>query len=73
MVRQKEEHYETDKKYTTITKGKNVPVEISKTSRSIKSANAELSDAYFFIWVDEDGNEFQVYRDDYFSNPLFER
>ena len=51
--------YETNKKYTTITKGKNVPVEISKTSRSIKSANAELSDAYFFVWVDEDGNEYQ--------------
>ena len=50
--------YETDKKYTTITKGKNVPVEISKSSRSIKSANAELSDAYFFFWVDEDGNEY---------------
>ena len=51
--------YDTNKKYTTITKGKNVPVEISKTSRSIKSANAELSDAYFFIWVDEDGNEYK--------------
>ena len=41
-----------------------------------KGLNDKTNEMYYYLGsfdIDEDGNEFQVYRDDYFSNPLFER